>query len=178
MVLTIHNLGYQGLFPQTAMKSIGLPDTLFTMDALEFYGKVNFLKGGLIFADYLTTVSRRYAKEIQTPEYGWGLEGVIRNRAERLVGILNGVDYTVWNPETDTLIAQNYSAQNLEGKKACKKDLLASFRLPEENLDVPLIGIVSRFADQKGFDLIARDRWRADEGECLDRRAGHRPAGI
>ena len=156
VILTIHNLGYQGLFPQTAMKSIGLPDTLFTMDALEFYGKVNFLKGGLIFADYLTTVSRRYAKEIQTPEYGWGLEGVIRNRGDRLVGILNGVDYGVWSPEVDTLIAQNYSAQNLEGKKACKKDLLAWFRLPEENLDVPLIGIVSRFADQKGFDLIAQ----------------------
>jgi len=156
VVLTIHNLGYQGLFPQTAMKNIGLPDTLFTMDALEFYGKVNFLKGGLIFADYLTTVSRRYAKEIQTPEYGWGLEGVIRNRADRLVGILNGVDYGVWSPEADTLIAQKYSVHNLEGKKACKKELLASFRLPQENLDIPLIGIVSRFADQKGFDLIAQ----------------------
>jgi starch synthase len=156
VVLTIHNLGYQGLFPQTAMKSIGLPDTLFTMDMLEFYGKVNFLKGGLIFADYLTTVSRRYAKEIQTPEYGWGLEGVIRNRADRLVGILNGVDYAVWSPEVDTLIAQNYSAQDLDGKKTCKRDLLASFHLPEENLDMPLIGIVSRFADQKGFDLIAQ----------------------
>lgn len=156
VVLTIHNLGYQGLFPQTAMKNIGLPDTLFTMDALEFYGKVNFLKGGLIFADYLTTVSRRYAKEIQTPEYGWGLEGVIRNRADRLVGILNGVDYGVWSPEVDTLIAQKYSINSLEGKKACKKDLLASFRIPQENLDIPLIGIVSRFADQKGFDLIAQ----------------------
>ena len=156
VVLTIHNLGYQGLFPQTAMKAIGLPDTLFTMDTLEFYGKVNFLKGGLIFADYLTTVSRRYAKEIQTPEYGWGLEGVIRNRADRLVGILNGVDYSIWSPEVDTLIAKNYSAQDLEGKKACKKDILASFHLPAENLEVPLIGIVSRFADQKGFDLIAQ----------------------
>src|SRR5271163_4003949 len=156
VVLTIHNLGYQGLFPQTAMRSIGLPDNLFTMDALEFYGKVNFLKGGLIFADFLTTVSRRYAKEIQTPEYGWGLEGVIRNRADRLVGILNGVDYSVWSPEVDTLIAQNYSAQDLAGKKACKKDLLSAFRLPEENLEMPLIGIVSRFADQKGFDLIAQ----------------------
>jgi len=156
VVLTIHNLGYQGLFPQTAMKNIGLPDTLFTMDALEFYGKVNFLKGGLIFADYLTTVSRRYAKEIQTPEYGWGLEGVIRNRADRLVGILNGVDYGVWSPEADTLIAQKYSINSLEGKKACKKDLLAYFRLPQENLDIPLIGIVSRFVDQKGFDLIAQ----------------------
>ncbi|MGA2509411.1 MAG: glycogen synthase GlgA [Candidatus Acidiferrales bacterium] len=154
-VLTIHNLGYQGIFPPAAMRKIGLPDTLFTMDALEFYGKVNFLKGGLIFADYLTTVSRRYAKEIQTPEYGWGLEGVIRNRGERLVGILNGGDYGVWSPEADKLIAQNYSAHNLDGKKACKKDLLAAFRLPEENMDRPVVGIVSRFADQKGFDLLA-----------------------
>ncbi|MBZ5694997.1 MAG: glycogen synthase GlgA [Acidobacteriia bacterium] len=155
VVFTIHNLGYQGVFPQEAMRKIGLPDNLFTMDALEFYGKVNFLKGGLIYADYLTTVSRRYAKEIQTPEFGSGLEGVIRNRAERLVGILNGVDYGVWSPEADKLIAQNYSAHNLDGKKACKKDLLAAFKLPEENLERPLIGIVSRFADQKGFDLIA-----------------------
>jgi starch synthase len=154
-VLTIHNLGYQGLFAQAALRSIGLPDYLFTMDALEFYGKVNFLKGGLIFADYLTTVSRCYAKEIQTPEYGCGLEGVIRNRADRLVGILNGVDYTVWSPEADTFIAQNYSAQDLQGKKVCKKSLLEAFHLPGDNLERPLIGIVSRFADQKGFDLIA-----------------------
>jgi starch synthase len=156
VVLTIHNLGYQGLFPSSTMRKIGLPDTLFTMDALEFYGKVNFLKGGLIYADYLTTVSRRYAKEIQTPEYGWGLEGVIRNRGDRLVGILNGVDYSTWNPETDTLIAQNYSGKRMDGKIICKKDLLTVFRLPEENLNRPLIGIVSRFADQKGFDLIAQ----------------------
>ena len=155
VVFTIHNLGYQGIFPQTALRDTGLPRTLFTMDALEYYGKVNLLKGGLIFADYLTTVSRRYAKEIQTAEFGCGLEGVIRNRADRLVGILNGVDYSAWNPESDSLIAQNYSAQNLEGKRACKRDLLAAFHLPEENLDRPLLGIVSRFVDQKGFDLIA-----------------------
>lgn len=155
VIFTIHNLGYQGVFPQTALRDTGLPQTLFTMDTLEFYGKVNLLKGGLIFADYLTTVSRRYAKEIQTAEFGCGLEGVIRNRADRLVGILNGVDYSAWNPESDSLIAQNYSAQNLEGKKACKRDLLAAFHLPDENLDRPLLGIVSRFVDQKGFDLIA-----------------------
>jgi starch synthase len=157
IVLTIHNLGYPGLFPYSAMKKIGLPDSLFTVDGLEYYGKVNFLKGGLLFADYLTTVSRRYAKEIQTSEYGAGLEGVIRMRADRLVGILNGVNYSVWSPEADTFIAQNYSAHNLEGKKACKKDLLEQFRLPAENMDRPLIGIVSRFADQKGFDLIAEE---------------------
>lgn len=157
VVLTIHNLGYPGLFPYEAMKKIGLPDSLFTLDGLEYYGKLNFLKGGLLFADYLTTVSRRYAKEIQTPEYGAGLEGVIHGRADRLVGILNGVDYSIWSPEADTFIAQNYSAHNLEGKKACKKDLLEQFHLPAENMDRPLIGIVSRFADQKGFDLIAEE---------------------
>jgi starch synthase len=155
VILTIHNLGYQGHFPRETMRAVGLPDTLFTMDALEFYGKMNYLKGGLIFADYLTTVSRRYAKEIQTAEFGWGLEGVIRNRSDRLVGILNGVDYGAWSPESDALIAQNYSVHNLEGKKACKRDLLTAFHLPEENFERPLIGIVSRFADQKGFDLIA-----------------------
>ncbi len=93
---------------------------------------MNFLKGGLLFADYLTTVSRRYAKEIQTPEYGWGLDGVIQSRADRLVGILNGVDYSQWSPEADRFIAQNYSAQSLEGKKACKKNLLQLFGLPEK----------------------------------------------
>ncbi len=153
-VLTIHNLAYQGVFPRTALETIGLPPQLFTMDALEFYGRMNYLKGGLIYADYITTVSRRYAKEIQTPEYGAGLEGVIRNRGDRLVGILNGVDYTAWSPEADSLIAQNYSIHNMAGKKACKKDILAQFKLPEDNLDRPLAGIVSRFVDQKGFDLI------------------------
>jgi starch synthase len=158
-VLTIHNIGYQGLFPHSAMRAIGLPDRLFTMDGLEFYGGVNFLKGGIIYADYLSTVSRRYAQEIQTPEYGQGLEGVIRLRADRLIGILNGVDYAIWSPEVDTFIAQNYSAHNLDGKKVCKKDLLQQFKLlngKPDNLERPLIGIVSRFVDQKGFDLIAQ----------------------
>ena len=155
VVFTIHNLAYQGVFEAAALRRIGLPDALFSVDALEFFGKVNFLKGGLVYGDYLTTVSRRYAKEIQTAEYGCGLEGVIHHRGDRLVGILNGVDYTAWNPETDKLIAQNYSAENLAGKKACKKDLLAALHLPDADLARPLIGIVSRFADQKGFDLIA-----------------------
>jgi starch synthase len=155
VVLTVHNLGYQGIFPQSSVRAAGLPESIFTMEGLEFFGKVNFLKGGLIFADYLTTVSRRYAKEIQTPEYGFGLEGILRNRAERLVGILNGVDYAVWSPEVDTLIAQNYSVHNLDGKKACKKDLLSAFHLPEENMERPVVGIISRFVSQKGFDLIS-----------------------
>jgi starch synthase len=159
VVLTIHNLAYQGMFPRAVLKTTGLPESLFTVDKLEFYGLVNFLKGGILFADYLSTVSRRYALEIQTPEYGSALDGVIRERAGRLVGIRNGVDYSAWSPETDTFIAQHYSAQNLEGKKVCKKELLQYFKLPTdkpEHLDRPLVGIVSRFADQKGFDLIAQ----------------------
>ena len=154
-VFTIHNLGFQGLFPRTTLESIGLPATLFTPQGMEFYGKVSYLKGGLVFADSLTTVSRKYAQEIQTPEYGAGMEGVIHDRADRLTGILNGVDYSAWSPETDTYIAVNYTARNPGGKRVCKKDLLETFRMPAENLSRPLIGIVSRFADQKGFDLIA-----------------------
>jgi starch synthase len=154
-VFTIHNMGYHGLFPRDVLARIALPDSLFRMDALEFFGHVNYLKGGLVFSDYLTTVSRKYAQEIQTTEYGHGLDGVVRTRADRLVGILNGVDYSVWNPEVDSLIAARYSAKDMSGKQVCKRDLLAQFQLPEENLDRPLIGIVSRFADQKGFDLVA-----------------------
>ena len=155
VVFTVHNLGYQGLFPRTTLTDIGLPDSLFRIDALEYYGKINLLKGGLIFADYVTTVSRKYAKEIQTTEYGCGLEGVIQSRGKRVVGILNGVDYTQWNPETDTHIAATYSAKLLDGKRLCKKDLLSVLQLPAENMERPLIGVVSRFVDQKGFDLMA-----------------------
>jgi starch synthase len=156
VVFTVHNLGYHGLFPRDVLAQIGLPETLFRLEAMEFYGKVNFLKGGLVYSDYLTTVSRKYAQEIQTAEYGHGLDGVIRQRADRLVGILNGVDYSAWSPEADTFTAAKYSARDLSGKKLCKKDLLETFKLPSNNLARPLIGIVSRFADQKGFDLIAK----------------------
>jgi starch synthase len=156
VVFTIHNMGYHGLFPRDVLARIGLPVSLFRIDALEFFGHVNYLKGALIFSDYLTTVSRKYAQEIQTTEYGHGLDGVVRARADHLLGILNGVDYSIWNPEVDSLIAARYSAKDLSGKQVCKRDLLAEFRLPEENLGRPLIGIVSRFADQKGFDLIAQ----------------------
>jgi starch synthase len=154
VIFTIHNMGYHGLFPRDVLARIGLPDSLFRVDGLEFFGHVNYLKGGLIFSDYLTTVSRKYAQEIQTTEYGHGLDGVMRTRADHLVGILNGVDYSIWNPEMDGLIAARYSAKDLSGKQVCKRDLLAQFQLPEENLTRPLIGIVSRFADQKGFDLL------------------------
>jgi starch synthase len=156
VVFTVHNLGYQGLFGREVLARLGLPSSLFSIEALEFYGRVNFLKGGLVFSDYLTTVSRRYAQEIQTAEYGHGLEGVIRSRASRLAGVLNGVDYAVWSPENDAHIAAKYSARDLTGKALCKKDLLEQFKLPADNLKRPLVGIISRFVDQKGFDLIAQ----------------------
>jgi starch synthase len=154
VVFTIHNLGYHGAFPRDVMKKIGLPESLFGIDAMEFYGRVNFLKGALIFSDYLTTVSPKYAEEIKTLEYGQGLDGVIRSRADRLTGILNGVDYAAWSPERDRVIASRYSPKDLSGKLACKKNLLEMFGLPPETLSKPVIGIVSRFAGQKGFDLI------------------------
>lgn len=154
VVFTIHNMGYHGAFPRETMKRIGLPESLFGIDGMEFYGRVNFLKGALIFSDYLTTVSPRYAEEIQTPEYGHGLDGVVRNRADHLIGILNGVDYAAWSPERDKVIVSRYSPKDLSGKLACKRNLLEAFGLPPETLNKPVIGIVSRFAGQKGFDLI------------------------
>jgi starch synthase len=155
VVFTIHNMGYHGQFPRDVLERVGLPPRLFQPEGIEFYGSVNFLKGGLVYSDYLTTVSRKYAQEIQTKEFGHGLDGVVRKRAERLVGILNGVDYTAWNPAKDELIAANYSEEDLSGKQVCKQDLLEVFALPQEHLRRPVIGIVSRFVDQKGFDLIA-----------------------
>jgi starch synthase len=154
VLFTIHNMGYQGEFPKEAMEKAGLAEDLFRIDALEFFGKINYLKGALIFSDYLTTVSPKYAQEIQTAEYGHGLEGVVWNRADRLVGILNGADYAVWSPERDKVIALRYSPKDLAGKVICKKNLLDAFGLPPEAVNNPVIGIVSRFASQKGFDLI------------------------
>ncbi len=155
VVFTIHNMGYHGQFTVDVLDRVGIPRALFHPDGLEFWGNVNLLKGGLVYSDYLTTVSRKYAQEIQTPEFGHGLDGVARSRSDRLVGILNGVDYTAWNPAKDEQIAARYSAKDLSGKQVCKKDLLDAFVLPQEHLDTPVIGIVSRLTDQKGFDLIA-----------------------
>ena len=155
VVFTIHNMGYHGQFSADVLDRIGISRTLFHPEGLEFWGNVNLLKGGLVYSDYLTTVSRKYAQEIQTREFGHGLDGVVRARSDRLVGILNGVDYAAWNPAKDEQIAARYSAKDLSGKQVCKKDLLDAFELPHEHLERPALGIVSRFVDQKGFDLIA-----------------------
>lgn len=154
-VLTVHNLGYQGLFWYLDWHLLNLDRSLFNLRQLEFFGKINFLKGGLVFADAITTVSPTYAEEIKAAEQGFGLEGLFQERANDLVGILNGADYTVWSPETDRTIARNYSAKELSGKKICKAELQRAMGLPEA-AGIPLAGMVSRLISQKGFDLLER----------------------
>ena len=153
-VLTVHNLGYQGKFWHFDWHLLNIDWKYFTPDWLEFYGDINYLKGGIVCADAITTVSPTYAQQIQTREFGHGLDGVLVGRRTALTGILNGVDYEEWSPEHDPHIAARYSADDLSGKAACKADLQAAVNLPVD-AKVPLIGIVSRLADQKGFDLIA-----------------------
>jgi len=155
LVFTIHNMGYQGLFPPEILPLLMLPWDLFTISKMEYFGNVNFLKGALAYADMVTTVSRKYSQEIQTSEFGFGLEGVLKERAQTVTGILNGVDYDEWNPETDKYIAADYSANDLTGKQECKRDLLAAAGIHADPSS-PVIGIVSRFAAQKGFDLIGQ----------------------
>jgi starch synthase len=153
-LLTIHNLAYQGLFWHLDMPLIGLDWNYFTPKYLEFYGKINVLKGGIIFSTLINTVSRKYAEEIQTPEYGCGLEGVLADRKQDLFGVLDGADYSEWSPEADKFIAARYNINDLTGKTKCKADLQTACNLPVS--DAPLIGCISRLADQKGFDLIAK----------------------
>jgi starch synthase len=155
-VFTIHNMGYQGLFSPDTLPLLSLPWDLFTISKMEFFGNVNFLKGALVYSDFITTVSRKYSQEIQTTEFGFGLEGVLRDRAATVTGILNGVDYGEWSPQSDKFTVAKYSPEDLSGKAQCKKDLLAAFGVAGADLRLPVIGIVSRFAAQKGFDLIAQ----------------------
>lgn len=153
-VFTIHNLAFQGVFWHLDMPLTGLDWQHFNAAEMEFWGKISFLKTGVVFADRITTVSPTYAREIQTREFGCGLEGVLAERRDRLVGILNGVDIEEWNPAIDPHIAKNYTAETLaEGKAACKADLQQRLGLPVRG-DVPLLGMISRMTDQKGFDLI------------------------
>ena len=154
-LFTIHNLGYQGLFPKTALAEVALDPAVYRPDGMEFFGRVSYIKAGIEFADALNTVSPTYAREIQTPEFGFGLDGCLRDRTAVLSGILNGVDYAEWSPETDPLIPAHYSAEDLRGKATCKRQLLEEFGLPADAMDRPLLGIVSRFTRQKGTDLLA-----------------------
>ena len=151
-LFTIHNLAYQGVFWHYDMPLTGLGWDLFTPPGIEFYGKISFLKGGLVFSDILTTVSRTYAREIQTPELGSGLEGVLQERSQDLHGVVNGIDYEAWNPETDPEIPKRYTVDDLEGKRSCKASLREELGLRDaEGL---LIGMVTRVAEQKGIQLV------------------------
>ena len=155
-VLTIHNLAYQGTFEKEKFSNLGLPESLFyPASPFEFYGKVNFLKAAIFYTDKITTVSEKYAQEIQTEELGCGLDGVLRERGNDIVGILNGVDYNIWSPSRDKKIPYKYYPANLSGKKMNKIELLGEAGLPIRE-KTPLIGIISRLADQKGFDLIEK----------------------
>lgn len=155
-VLTVHNLAYQGVFDKERFPKLNLSDDLFRPTApFEFYGKVNFLKAAILFADKITTVSPQYAMEIQSSEeLGCGLQGVLRERRDDLIGILNGVDYTIWSPSRDKSIPYRYHINNLSGKQMNKVELLGEAKLPVRT-KTPLIGVISRLVDQKGFDLIA-----------------------
>jgi starch synthase len=156
-VFTIHNLAYQGVFDASWLPRLGLGWGLFTQDALEFWGRISFLKGGIMFSRTITTVSPTYAREIQTPEYGFGFDGILRYRAADLVGILNGIDYDQWDPARDPHLPAPFDASNLEGKAAAKVAVLDAYGLPVtvETLSRPLVGMISRQVDQKGFDLLA-----------------------
>jgi starch synthase len=157
-VFTIHNLAYQGIADKAWLPRLGLGWDLFTVDGLEFWDRLSFLKAGVNFSDAVTTVSPTYAEEIQRPEYGAGFDGVIRRRASALTGILNGIDTDVWNPAADPLLPMAFTAKAPAGKALAKRAVLEAFGLPvtDEALARPLVGIVSRLVDQKGFDLVAQ----------------------
>ncbi len=152
---TIHNLAYQGWFGHDTLQAAGLSQDLWTMDKLETFGSVNFLKSGCVFADQVNTVSNKYSQEIQTQEFGCGLEGVMTHlyANQRLHGILNGIDLEIFNPKTDPKIAENYSVSNLQGKLACRNNLITEANLKISNQE-PILAVISRLSDQKGFDLM------------------------
>lgn len=166
-VLTIHNLAFQGMFDPMAFQHFGLdPSLLYGEKGLEFSGVASTLKGGLLHCDAITTVSKRYAQEIQTSEYGFRMDGILRYRRYSLIGILNGIDEDEWDPTSDKHLPAHYSIMDISGKRVCKEELLKKFSLPLE-LDRPLLAIVSRMTDQKGFDLIIKAMDRIMETRAM-----------
>ncbi|MCB1122534.1 MAG: glycogen synthase, partial [Verrucomicrobiae bacterium] len=156
-ILTIHNLAFQGVFPEKAFYYTNLPAPFYSIDGLEFYGQVNFLKGGLCFADAITTVSPNYAKEILKPEFGCGLEGVLNRRKDELFAILNGIDTTIWDPARDSHLPRKYSVKKMAGKAKNKAALMERAGL-QASAEVPVYGVVSRLTDQKGTDFILKQK--------------------
>jgi starch synthase len=156
-VFTIHNLAYQGVFDASWLPYLGLGWDLMRVEAMEYWGRISYLKAGIVFSQLITTVSPRYAQEIQTPELGFGFDGILRERGADLIGILNGIDYDHWDPGRDPHIPRPYSADDLKGKEAAKRELLERYGLPAraDALARPVVGLISRMVDQKGFDLLA-----------------------
>ncbi|HEU5079355.1 MAG TPA: glycogen synthase GlgA [Opitutaceae bacterium] len=152
-VFTIHNIAFQGLFPMRSFYRTNLPADLMSIDGLEYYGQMSFMKGGILFADRVTTVSPQYAQEIQTPEFGCGLDGVVSSRAEDLVGLLNGIDNAVWNPVSDEHLPARFSPGNMAGKAVCRAELLKRLGLQPTDT-APVFGMVCRFTEQKGIQLV------------------------
>jgi starch synthase len=152
-IFTIHNIAYQGVFPAKTFARTNLPDELYHIDGLEYYSQINLMKGGILFADRVTTVSPRYAKEIQTPEFGCGLDGVVQARADDIVGLLNGVDNAVWNPAVDPIIPARYSAVNMSGKALCRTELLKRSGFATD-FKGPIFGLIARLTEQKGIDFV------------------------
>ena len=168
-VFTIHNLGYQGRFAAARLAVTGLPASVFHMDGVEYYGGINLMKAGIVYARAITTVSPRYAEEIRTPELGEGLDGLLRARGADLTGIVNGIDDETWNPMTDRHLAARYGADSLDGKRVCKKALIDEMGLAVA-LDAPLVGMVTRLSAQKGGDIllgVADDALRLGIGLCV-----------
>lgn len=164
-IFTVHNLAFQGLCPMRSFARTNLPEELMGIDGVEFYGQMSLMKAGLLFADRVTTVSPRYAQEIQTPEFGCGLDGVVATRAEDLVGLLNGISTTVWNPATDVLLPANYSVEDLGGKAVCRRELLRRHGL-DSAFKGPVFGMVCRFTAQKGVDLVLANLAFFKERNC------------
>ena len=156
-IFTIHNIAYQGVFPAKTFAKTNLPDELYHIDGLEYYSQINLMKGGILFADRVTTVSPRYAREIQTPEFGCGLDGVAQTRSEDIVGLLNGVDNAVWNPAIDSWLPARYSSVNLSGKQLCRAELLKRAGMAND-FKGPIFGIVARLTEQKGIDFVLANR--------------------
>jgi starch synthase len=157
-VFTIHNIAFQGVFPMRSFYRTNLPEELMGIDGVEYYGQMSFMKGGILFSDRVTTVSPRYAREIQTAEFGCGLDGVVAMRADDIVGLINGIDVSVWNPVSDEHLTARYSAGNLAGKAVCRVELLKQLKLDPAAPNVPVFGIVARLTEQKGVQLVLANR--------------------
>ncbi len=165
-LFTIHNLGYQGLFGRDSLERLRIPREFYKINGIEYYRKISFLKSGIIYSSAVSTVSRGYAREIMTAEFGCGMEGILKTRAHELYGIVNGVDYSNWDPAVDTHIAKNYDSETIDGKRECKEGLIRDANMTPGTLKRPLIGVISRLAEQKGIDLIVESA-----GEIIKRGA-------